>query len=49
MHLGHGKKIESWETEGNVPPLLCDRFAKGEREMMVTVWNSATMYCVTNV
>ena len=43
------KRSESWEPEGNVPPLLCDRFAKGEREKMVTVWNSATMYCVTNV
>ena len=49
VHWGDGKRIESWETEGNVPPLLCDRFAKGEREMMVTVWNSATMYSVTNV
>ena len=43
------KRSESWEPEGNFPPLLCDRFAKGEREKMVTVWNSATMYCVTNV
>ena len=43
------KRSESWKPEGNVPPLLCDRFAKGEREKMVTVWNSATMYCVTNV
>ena len=43
------KRIESWEPEGNVPLLLCDRFAKGEREKMMTVWNSATMYRVTNV
>ena len=43
------KRSESGEPEGNVPPLLCDKFAKGEREKMVTVWNSATMYCVTNV
>ena len=43
------KRSESWEPEGNVPLLLCDRFAKGEREKMMTVWNSATMYRVTNV
>ena len=43
------KRCESWEPEGNVPPLLYDRLAKGEREKMVTVWNSARMYHVTNV
>ena len=24
------KRSENWEPEGNVPSLLCDRFAKGE-------------------
>ena len=43
------KRSESWEPEGNVPHLLCERLFKGEREKMVTVSNSATMYCETNV
>ena len=37
------------EPEGNVPPLLHDRFANGEREKMMTVWDSARMYGVTDV
>ena len=43
------KRSESWEPEGNVRTLLGDRFAKGERENMVTVWDSARMYVVANV
>ena len=49
-YVGPMKKTsESWEPEGNVPPLLHDRFVKGEREKMVTVWDCARMYGVRNV
>ena len=43
------KRSESWEPEGNVRTLLGERFVKGEREEMVTVWDSARMYGVANV
>ena len=44
------KRSDSWEPQGNVRTLLGDRFVKGEREKMVTVWDSARlMYGVTNV
>ena len=43
------KRSESWEPEGNVRTLLGDRFVKGEREKMVTVWDSARMYGVANL
>ena len=47
VHWAH-EKSESWEPEGNVPP-LCDRFAKGERQKMLTLWDSARMHGVANV
>ena len=43
------KKEGNWEPAGIVRTLLGDRFAKGEREKMVTVWDSARMYDVANV
>ena len=43
------KRSEIWEPAGNVGNLLGDRFAKGEREKMATVWDSARMYVVANV
>ena len=43
------KKSESLEPEGTVRTLLGERFAKGEREKMVIVWDSARMYGVANV
>ena len=43
------KRSESWEPEGNVRTLLGDRFFKGEREKMATVWDSARMFGVANV
>ena len=41
------KRSESWEPEGNVCTFV--GFVKGEREKMVTVWDSARMYGVANV
>ena len=43
------KISESWESGRKVSPLLRDRFAKSEGGKMVTVWDSARMYGVTNV
>ena len=41
------KRSESWEPEGNVSTFV--GFVKGEREKMVTEWDSARMYGVANV
>ncbi|KAK2549883.1 hypothetical protein P5673_029592 [Acropora cervicornis] len=35
VHWADEERNEGWEPEGNVPPLLHYRFAKGEREKMV--------------
>ena len=36
VHWADEEISEGWEPERNVPPLLRDRFVKGEREKMVT-------------
>ena len=41
------KRSESWKPERNV--CIFVGFVKGEREKMVTVWDSARMYGVANV
>ena len=49
VHWADEERSEGGKPEGNVPRLLRDRFAKGEREKMVTQWDSPRMYGVTNV
>ena len=36
VHWADEERGEGWEPEWNVPPMLHYRFAKGEREKMVT-------------
>ena len=47
VHWADEERSEGWEPEGNVRPLLHYRFIKGEREKMVTYWNSVWCYKCT--
>lgn len=43
------EKGESWEPECNIPTALREKFERGDKDNMLTVWDISTMYGMTSV